>query len=43
MSRRQGDVQRDGWRNMYKIMVKVRNVVYDEKSFQQVVSQETTI
>ena len=31
MSRRRGYVQRDGWRNDYEIVIKVRNVVYDEK------------
>jgi len=43
MSRRRGDVQRDEWRNGYKIMDKVRDIVYDEKSFQQDVSQKITI
>ena len=37
MSRRRGYIQRDGWINGYGIVVKVRNVVYDEKSLQQAV------
>ena len=43
MSRRRGYVQYDGWKNNYGIVVKVRDVIYDEKLLQQVVSQETTI
>ena len=40
MSRRRGNVQRD---DGYEIVVKVRNIVYDEKPLQQTVSKEITI
>ena len=30
-------------KNGYKIVIKIRNVLYDKESLQQVVSQETTI
>ena len=43
MSRRRGYAQHDGWRNGYRIVIKIRNVLYDKESLQQVVSQETTI
>jgi len=34
MSRRRGHVQRDGLRNDYEFMIKVRNIVYDKKPLQ---------
>ena len=40
ISGRQGHVQCDGWRNDYGIVVKVRDIVYDEKSVQQAVSHD---
>jgi len=43
ISRRWGDVQRDEWRNDYEIVVKVRNLIYNEKPLQQAVSQKITI
>ena len=34
MSRRRGHVQLDGWRNNYRFVIKVRNIVYDKEPLQ---------
>jgi len=43
MSHKRGHVQRNGWRNGYEFVIKVRNIIYDKKPLQQVILEETTI
>jgi len=43
MSHRRGYIKHDGCRNGYEIVIKVREVVHDEKPFEQAVSPEITI